>query len=217
MRTVPRVKICGIQHERDIECCDRAGVDAIGFLVGQVHPSSDFLAPELARSLIRKAPPFLTTVLVTHLTDSEEVVRLARYLGCQALQLHADLQPGQIEEIRTRVGLPVIAKVSVEDKASIEEAQTIASVADALVLDSIDRKTGQVGGTGRAHDWRISASIRRSVAVPVILAGGLHPGNVAKAIRTVRPWGVDVNTGVKGSEGGKSPQKVIHFVRRAAV
>ncbi len=81
-----------------------------------------------------------------------------------------------------------------------------------LVADSANPRTGQVGGTGLVHDWRLSARVRESAGVPLILAGGLHAGNVAEAIARVRPWAVDVNSGVKGPEGYKDPERVRRFL-----
>lgn len=213
--TVPKIKICGIQTLRDLEICQRAGVDAIGLLIGRVHASRDFISPEAARKIARRTHPFVTPTLVTHLTDMSEVASLAHDIGCRAIQLHGDMTLAQIEAMRKRTSLPLIARVSVEDKTSIERARELAGVADALVLDSINRAANQVGGTGHTHDWSISARICRSVNIPVILAGGLTPANVAAAIQTVKPWAVDVNTGVKGKDGRKSARRVLEFVRNA--
>jgi phosphoribosylanthranilate isomerase len=213
--TVPKIKICGLRTLRDLEICLRAGVDAIGLLVGRVHASRDFISLETAREIARRTPPFITPTLVTHLEDMPEVARLAHAAGCRAIQLHGEMTKADVEAIRKLTSLPLIARVSVEDTNSIDRARELAEVADALVLDSIDRAANQVGGTGHTHDWSISARIRRAVTIPVILAGGLTPANAAAAIQTVKPWAVDVNTGVKGKDGGKSAHKIMQFVRQA--
>jgi phosphoribosylanthranilate isomerase len=213
-----RVKICGIRSAEEARLAEAAGAHALGLLVGRVHASPDFLDPERARRLTRAIPPFVVSVLVTHLEDREELLALASEVPTGAVQLHSDLAPGALEELR-RLLWPrkLIGKVSVEDDTAIERAREIAPYADAIVLDSRDRATGRVGGTGRVHDWSISARIVANSAVPIILAGGLTPDNVAQAVRTVRPWGVDVNSGVEAADGSKDPARVARFIAAVAL
>ena len=212
-----RVKICGIRSAEDARMAGAAGAHALGLLVGRVHASSDFLDPEVARRLAFALPPLVVPVLVTHLEDPAELLALTSQVPTGMVQLHSDLGPPALEQLR-RLLWPrmLIGKVSVEDGTALERAREIAPFVDAIVLDSRDRASGRVGGTGHVHDWSISARIVAASPVPIILAGGLTPDNVAEAIRTVRPWGVDVNSGVKAVDGRKDPQRMARFIEAAA-
>jgi phosphoribosylanthranilate isomerase len=106
----------------------------------------------------------------------------------------------------------LIKAIQVVDENALQEARRWEPFVDALLLDS--KGEGGLGGTGRTHDWDLSARVVAELGIPVILAGGLSPGNVANAIRTVRPFGVDANSGVTGRPPGKDPQKVEQFVRQ---
>jgi len=208
-----RVKICGIRSQEEADIAVAAGADAIGMLVGQVHASPDFISPDTAREICGALGPFVVPVLVTHLTDSDEIVELARQVPTWALQLHSDLSGTVLRQLRRRLtSRKLVGKISVEGPDSVGRAVEIAQFVDALLLDSCDRATNRMGGTGLVHDWKISAQIARQSRVPVILAGGLNSANVGEAIQLVRPWGVDVNTGVKGEAGEKSATRCRQFV-----
>jgi len=211
-----RTKICGLTSIEELHLAERAGVDAIGVLVGQTYAASDFVPVGVARKICQAALPFTTTVLVTHIDDVAAVEQLVREVGSTVVQLHSDMDPARLAELRARLWPKrIVGKVSVEDARSEERARLVADQVDAVVLDTIDRATGRVGGTGITHDWRISARIRSNSRAPVILAGGLTPFNVAAAIEIVRPWAVDVNSGVEDSDGAKSSQLIHDFVEAA--
>jgi phosphoribosylanthranilate isomerase len=210
-----RVKFCGMTSPDEAALAGRLGVDAVGILVGRVHAASDFVEIATAREICRTLPPFITAVLVTHLCQLEEIVDLARQVPCPAIQLHSDLEAEQLREIRRR--LPqrkIIGKVSVLGNQALTRAESLRESVDALLLDSIDETTDRVGGTGIVHDWTISAAIASQTPVPVILAGGLNPTNVHRAIAAVRPWAVDVNSGVEDECGRKSERLMRQFVER---
>jgi phosphoribosylanthranilate isomerase len=190
-----------------------AGADAIGLLVGQVHESPDFIRPATAREICATLGPFVVPVLVTHLTDPDSIVKLAQAVPAWVVQLHSDLPIEALRQLRPRLApRKLLGKVSVEGPDAVIRAREIHGLVDGLLLDSCDRSTNRVGGTGLVHDWNLSAQIVRESPVPVILAGGLTPANVATAIKLVQPWGVDVNTGVKGEGGRKSAQRCRQFV-----
>jgi phosphoribosylanthranilate isomerase len=213
---VCRVKICGITSVREANLADRLGADALGLLVGQVHHSPDFISPELALEICAAVSPLITPVLVTHIEDPERILSLADALSCPVLQLHSELHPKVLRELCHQLRpKKIIAKVSVEGEASVERAIQLSGAAHAIVLDSIDRSTGRVGGTGLVHDWDISARIVRESRLPVVLAGGLTPRNVRQAISKVRPWAVDVNSGVETPDGKKSEDLIHAFIRAA--
>jgi phosphoribosylanthranilate isomerase len=148
---LPRVKVCGIRAPADLRVALDGGVDAIGVLLGQVHPSTDFISPALARDLLGLVPPFISTVLVTHEDRLEEVLALASSVPTSCIQLHSDLSPAELaaarEQLRPRF---VIGKVTVEDSSSIQRARDIALSVHAILLDSANRATGQVGGADSA-------------------------------------------------------------------
>jgi len=213
---VVRVKICGIRSVAEARLAEWLGADAVGVLVGRVHASADFIEPAEADRIARSVGPFVSPVLVTHMDELEALLRLAEVISCPVVQLHSDLDGPALGELRRRLApRKVIGKVSVEDDTALVRAREIAPFVDAIVLDSRDRATGRVGGTGQVHDWSISARIAAASSVPIILAGGLTPENVAEAVGVVRPWGVDVNSGVEAGDGGKDEDRVRRFIAAA--
>ena len=209
-----RVKICGLTSVAEAKLVQQQGADAVGVLVGQVHHSPDFVEPDVACDIVAALGPFVTPVLVTHLEVPEEIRRLARKIPCTVVQLHSDPPPALLRRLRKDLHpRKIIGKVSVENETAVERAKTIAPLVDAILLDSMDRAADRVGGTGLIHDWSVSAKIVAAVHVPVILAGGLNPINVLQAIRRVKPWAVDVNSGVETKNGRKSHQLVRRFIQ----
>jgi len=213
---VVKVKICGIKKLEDALLAIKLGADAVGFLVGQKHSSTDFISPSLAKDIVSEIPPFCSTVLVTHLSTPEEIVPLAIEIGVSTIQLHGETTPEEAMEIKKRLfNIKTYKAVHVEGKISIDIAKRYVGMTDAILLDSVNKKTDQVGGTGLTHDWSISQEIVKSIELPVILAGGLNPENVSDAIKLVKPFGVDANSGTKGNDGYKDPEKLRLFITRA--
>ncbi|EHB58144.1 Phosphoribosylanthranilate isomerase [Mycolicibacterium rhodesiae JS60] len=209
------VKICGIRRLDDALAAARYGADELGFLVGQKHNSADFLDPADATAIVRALPPSVSSVLVTHLDDPDDIVALAAAIGVTTIQLHGDTSPDQAAIVKERLPqLKTYKAIHVVDGQSIDTARQYTKV-DALVLDTLDASNDQVGGTGRTHDWAISRQIVEQLPIPVILAGGLTPDNVTTAIREVRPYGVDVNSGTKGPDGYKDHTKLKRFIDNA--
>lgn len=208
-----RVKICGIRSVADMHMAVQYGAHAIGVLVGQLHTSSDFIPEELAAEICERTPPFVTTVLVTHREDPDEIFALANAIPAAAVQVHSDMSVSLLRSVRKKLRpRKVIGKVSVEGPAALERARELDQQVDAILLDSSNRSTGQVGGTGLTHDWSISAQIVEQVSIPVILAGGLTSANVSAAISQVHPWAVDVNSGVRSRDGFKDAKLVRDFI-----
>jgi phosphoribosylanthranilate isomerase len=212
-----KVKICGITSLEDALASVSFGADAVGFLVGQVHYSTgSFISPEQTAEIIGGLPPFCSTVLVTHLSRPQEVVRAARTANVSTIQLHGDTNPGEAVEVKAQLPYAKVYKViHVFDDSAIEQARSYEGRVDGIVLDTAVQGTGQIGGTGRTHDWSVSRKVVESVSLPVILAGGLNPENVVEAVRTVHPYGVDVNSGVSNRDGTKDHQKLRLFIERA--
>lgn len=203
-----RVKVCGITRELDRRAAAAAGVDAVGFVVDVPVDTPREIPADRAAELARDTPPFVTTVLVT-MTDGDPAaaVDLARRVGTDAIQVHGDVDPGELDAFTE--GMPGSVIVATD----ADRAQRFAGVADALLVDS----TGEQGrgGTGETHDWHRTRSLVGDLETPVVLAGGLTPDNVAEAVRTVRPHGVDVASGVEREGGVKDHDAVEAFVRAA--
>jgi len=208
-----KVKICGNQNKEDVGAT--SGADAVGFIVSAPESSRE-VSLDSASQLIDRTTPFTNTVVVTTESDPKELGRLVQTTKPNLLQVHTLLHPNQLKNIRKKTAettdLITLLPVGEKKAKALEEARKLAgSGADALVLDS---KTGEsTGGTGETHDWSISRQIRDALhPFPVILAGGLDPDNVGKAISQVRPYGVDVASGVE-IDGKKSNRKIEEFLR----
>ncbi|MBU4015993.1 phosphoribosylanthranilate isomerase [Patescibacteria group bacterium] len=211
-----RVKICGNKRVEDALQAVRLGADAIGLLVGREAASRDFVPAELAKTIVGKLPPFVASVLATHITDVKEVLGLAKFIGVNTIQLHGDSIVEEIIEIRKNLpNIKIIKSVHVVDNKSTGAVGKYIGVVDAILLDTINLKTKQIGGTGKTHDWNISRKIVEEYDIPIVLAGGLSPDNVAEAVKFVKPYGVDVNTGTKGKDGFKDYRKLELFIERA--
>ena len=211
-----RVKICGNKRLEDALEGVKAGAEALGFLVGQVHVSSDFISKEAAREIVEKLPPFISTVLVTHLSDVEEIISLARFTKVSTVQLHGESTVDDIPRLREKLpNLEWYKTIHVEDRSAISLARAWDHRVDAILLDTISKAENKVGGTGKPHDWKISAEIVKSLHIPVILAGGLNPDNVREAITAVQPFAVDVNSGTKGPDGFKDFARLHSFIQNA--
>lgn len=203
-----RVKICGITNAKDRDVAIAAGADALGFIVDVDVDSPREITPQRAASLIADVPPVVTTVLVTMPESVDAATTLLDRTGADTIQIHG-LEPAAISSL-TRPGLRPIAAIAA---GAVADAEPYADVAGALLVDSADEDGG--GGTGRVHDWSKTRRLRDSLAVPIILAGGLSPENVAAAVRQVQPFGVDVATGVEQRGGHKDHEAVRTFIDRA--
>lgn len=210
------VKICGVRRVADALLAVEAGADEIGLLVGQRHTSGDFISTETAAEIVAACAGRATPVLVTHVSNPDAVHELARQAGVTAIQVHSEMPPEGLAHLRALGGYRLRKSWHVTGPESLDYGDAYRGVADAFLLDSVNAATGQVGGTGRAHDWSLSHEIVvRCAGVPVILAGGLNPENVGAAVRQVRPAGVDVNSGTKGPDGFKDAERLRAFVRAA--
>jgi phosphoribosylanthranilate isomerase len=171
----------------------------------EVERSRHCITAAAARELVRNVPVFVKSVAVISPHDIDEAVRLSRETNADLLQVHSTLCAGDIRALK---GL-VPQKIIVATLAESEEVLAMAAVADAVLLDTY--KDGMLGGSGVAHDWNVSADLARRLSVPVILAGGLRPENVCEAVRKVRPYAVDVSSGVE-TDGRKDELLMRAFV-----
>ena len=169
------------------------------------------------RRIVAGAPPGVATFLLTSRTDPEEIAAQQRHAGADTLQLVDRLASDALRSLRRRLpGVSLVQVVHVRGEQSVEEAVAAAPLVDAILLDSgnPDLPVRQLGGTGRVHDWSHSRAIVERADCPVYLAGGLRPANVAAAVRAVRPFGVDVCSGVR-TEGRLDERLLRRFMREA--
>lgn len=198
-----KVKVCGITNYEDAAMALDLGADALGF---NFYPSSPrYVDYAVARDIIRRLAPLATTVGVfVNVADPAEVDRSARAAGVQVLQLHGD-EPA--DYCRGLDAWPLIKAVRV-DKDWVPES-LLGFPARAFLLDSRDDRI--FGGTGKTLDWTLAR--RSAKGLRILLAGGLNPANVAEAIRSVQPYGVDVCSGVEICPGRKDPAKLDAFMK----
>jgi phosphoribosylanthranilate isomerase len=196
-----RVKICGIRSLEEAEVAIEAGADALGF---NFWPrSARYIDPKLAREISASLPAFIATVGVFVNEPTDSIKELALSSGLSAVQLHGDETP---DDCKALSGLKVIKALRVDDKFSPESV--IQYGANAILLDAAVR--GEYGGTGRSFDW--SAAVNTRKHAKVILAGGLTIENVGQAIDQVRPFAIDVCSGVESEPGKKDLLKIQEFM-----
>ena len=210
----PFIKVCGIRSVEEAAGAVDAGATAIGVLVGVAESVPDRVTPDIGKKIAASVPGGVTTVMVTHLTDPEEVADIAGYMKVRAVQVHGDMDVRGLRTLRSFLpGVLIIKTIHVTGDESAFRAREFAAAADMLLLDTA--AGGKIGGTGVTHDWSVSAEIVESSRVPVILAGGLNPENVAAAIEQVKPDGVDANSGLEHGDGSKDFEKIKAFVGAA--
>lgn len=199
-----RVKVCGLTRVEDVRCADTCGVDAVGFIFA---PSPRRVSPEAAAALDRAVSPWVSRIGVFVNPTFSEIDRVLDHVRLDALQLHGDETPQFVSAVAERYRRRIIKAVRVRDARSLELLG--AYDADAYLLDTY--VPGRAGGTGQTFDWRLIGSC--AARYPIILSGGLTPENVADAVRQVRPYGVDVSSGVERAPGVKDHERIEAFVR----
>lgn len=212
----PRVKICCISSRNEASLAIRTGAAALG-LVSHMPSGPGVIPDDLIRDIAARVPPGVSSFLLTSRQSAAEIIEQQRRLRTSTLQICDRLEDGAYEDLRRALpGISLVQVVHVRDVSSIDEALTVASEVDAILLDSGNPglQVKELGGTGRTHDWAISREIVERVPVPVYLAGGLRPDNVAAAIRQVRPFGVDICSGVR-TDGRLDEVKVRSFFAAA--
>ena len=197
MRT--RIKICGLNAASHVNVAVDCGADAVGFVFAESSPR--FVEPEAALELITLLPPFILPVGVFANADADEVFHALEASCVQAAQIHGPIDPSALEEIS---GETAVIRAIEFDADGVRRASTCVGV-DILLVD------GSPGGHGTTFAWKELSAIRDEIEIPLIVAGGLHCDNVHEAIETLRPFAVDVSSGVESEPGVKDVAKMRTF------
>lgn len=207
MRQRTRIKICGLTRSEDVQAAVAAGADAIGFVF---YPDSPrYIAPEAAARLIVAMPPFVTAVGLFVNADAAQVARVLEQAPVALLQFHGDETPAQCAAIATAVGRPFIRALRVRpDMQPVDLLKYAQDYCDAAGL-LLDTFVDSYGGAGKVFDWSV---IPKELAPRVVLSGGLGVQNATDAVRRVRPYAVDVSSGVELSKGIKDADKIRAFI-----
>jgi phosphoribosylanthranilate isomerase len=199
-----KVKICGITNLKDARQAFKAGADFLGF---NFYPRSPrYVTPHRARAILRRLPKKIASVGVFVNEREDEMLKIARRVGLDYLQLHGEESPATIAHLAQN--LPVIKAVRVRNSFRTTELARYKDVA-AFLLDGFDRR--RHGGSGKTFQWEIA--LRAGRAGHIFLAGGLTPENVGEAIHSAKPYAVDVCSGVEAKPGKKDPALVVNFMR----
>ena len=213
----PRIQVAGVSTLEEALFCNTVGVDAIGFTLGLLEGPHNGLTPEKAGMIISQLPTGLLPVVITYVNSADAACELAKTTQAAAMQFHGGIFAKELvlfrkicPDVRTIGHVTVVGENSIAESASFKSP-----LWDAIILDSLDPRTGRKGATGLTHDWSLSAQIVKTAALPVILAGGLNPDNVAEAIRRVQPHGVDAHTGLEDNDGTRNFEKIKAFAQAA--
>lgn len=209
-----RVKICCISSKDEARMAIDAGADALG-MVGKMPSGPGPIPDELIHAIARTIHPPVASILLTSEQSATSIIEHVKRVQTNTVQVVDELTKGNYDEIRSALPhLRIIQVIHVTGEDSIEQALRIQHHVDAILLDSGNPKAAikTLGGTGNTHNWNISRHLVEAVDRPVFLAGGLHAGNVQEAIQMVKPFAVDVCSGVR-TNGALDADKLARFVR----
>jgi phosphoribosylanthranilate isomerase len=207
-----RIKICCIASVAEARLAIDAGASALG-LVGDMPTGPGVIDEETAVEIAKVTPPTVATFLLTSHQTAPEIAEHALRVGANTIQVVRHVDPGvhdELDDVLPR-SMRRVQVVHVEDESALDLIDTYADRVHAFLLDSGSPTTDEFGGTGRTHDWEISREFVERSSVPVFLAGGLTPENVARAVDIVRPFGVDVCSGLRPN-GELDPGRLSAFV-----
>lgn len=212
----PRLKVCCIGSVAEAQAAVRLGADALG-LVGPMPSGPGVISADRITEIARQVPPSVATWLLTSSQDPDEIARQADAAGVSTVQIVDRVETAAYTRLRESLpGRRLVQVVHVGGAEAMNDAEAAAPHVDAVLLDSGDPggAVKTLGGTGRVHDWSASRTIRERLKVPVFLAGGLRPENVAEAVRQVGAFGLDVCSGVR-TGGALDGEKLAAFARGA--
>ena len=214
---LPFVKVCCISSVQEAQLALAAGASALG-LVSEMPSGPGVISDELIAEIAAQVPPPVATFLLTCRQEAEEIIAQHRFCRTSTIQLVDYVPIAQLQKLRAGLpGIKLVQVIHVVDQDSLAEARVSAPFVDALLLDSGNQKlpVKELGGTGRTHDWTLSRRICETVGRPVFLAGGLNRDNVADAVATVRPFGLDLCSGVR-TRGALDAGKLEGFFKALA-
>ncbi|KXB05993.1 hypothetical protein AKJ53_01605 [candidate division MSBL1 archaeon SCGC-AAA382F02] len=212
-----KVKICGLTSPEDAKMARDLGADLVGVIVNVTVSTPREISSGKAEDILDSVRDQADTVVVTMPETLEEVNNLADRLDPDYLQIHSSLSPSKLLQIKRETGRKIIGVLSIPQNPNnsgdvISRAKEIEEVSDFVLLDT---KSNGGGGTGKSHDWSMSSVINEGLNTPIILAGGLNPSNVQRALEKVNPFGVDVSSGVETEPGKKDPDLLKEFIEKA--
>jgi phosphoribosylanthranilate isomerase len=211
-----RVKICGMRDKDSVSMAVKHGADAVGFITEVPVNTHRRIDRETAKKLAACVPPFVTSIMVFMPDDLKNALELIDSVKPDAVQVHSAMSIDELVSLKAQSRVKIIKTINITDETSVGDTldyiTALDSIVDAVLLDS--SVGGKSGGTGIVHDWTKSRDITLQSPLPVILAGGLHPGNVADAVSTVRPFGVDTVSGVE-TDRKIDEEKVKMFIKNA--
>jgi phosphoribosylanthranilate isomerase len=209
----PAVKVCCISSLEEAQLAIAAGASALG-LVSAMPSGPGVIDEALIAQIAAKVPPTIDTFLLTSHQEAGAIIEQHRRCRTTTLQLVDHVPYGQLKRLREALpGIRLVQVIHVTGEASVAQALDVAPFVDALLLDSGNPALAvkELGGTGRIHDWQLSRRIREGAGLPLFLAGGLNPDNVPEAIAAVRPFGLDICSGVR-SDGRLDADKLGRFI-----
>jgi phosphoribosylanthranilate isomerase len=212
----PRIKVCCISSAEEAWAAIGAGASALG-LVSAMPSGPGVIEEARIAEIAARVPPGVATFLLTSATDAETIVAQQRRTRVNTVQIVDAVEPAVHRELRRAMpGVALVQVIHVRGPESVDEAREAAPRVNAILLDSGNPALAvkELGGTGRLHDWEVSRRIREAVDVPVYLAGGLTPENVAEAVARVGPFGLDVCSGVR-TGGALDAEKLARLVTAA--
>jgi len=211
-----KVKICGITNPEDAKIAVDFGADFIGLIVEVPVQTPRKLTLGQAKKIIGMVnnSQIVIVIIPSSITEIENIVET---LNPTYLQLHGNESPKLVSEIKENFkDLKLIKTFHMESKSTLDSVlNTINKYNNSIDVVLLDTKTDKIGGTGKTHDWNLSRKIRENIKMPIFLSGGLNSGNVKEAVNIVRPFAVDVASGVESEPGKKDPDKIKKFVNNS--
>ena len=199
MKSIPRIKICCISSQQEAQIAIDCGASALG-LVGKMPSGPGIIDDRLINKIARSVPPPVATFLLTSETDASSIIQHYQAVNTTTIQMVDSLTDNGYRKIKSQLPhVKLVQVIHVIDDNSIAEAIHVAKYVDAVLLDSGNPKLDvkELGGTGRTHNWELSKIIREKLEIPIFLAGGLSADNVERAIKTVKPFGLDLCSSVR--------------------
>jgi phosphoribosylanthranilate isomerase len=212
--TRARLKVCCIASVEEAAIAVRHGASAVG-LVSEMPSGPGVISDDLARDIATTVPPGVASFLLTCAQGAEKIIAQQHHIRATTLQVVDTLTQGTYRDLRDALpGIGIVQVIHVQDEGSFDEALAVAEEVDAILLDSGNQRLAvkELGGTGRTHDWTISRRIVEQCGKPVYLAGGLTPDNARRALDEVRPFALDICSGVR-TQGRLDEAKLAALVK----